>query len=97
MKSLSLCVTTFIAGLTNLIVLQTQSLDLQLLCKQKIPGTSTALVAETHRSMCMNLHNFPTFDIILDSLTLHAPETRDLVELILIYFHCMDAYLLQFC
>jgi len=48
MKSLSLCMITFIASLTNLIVLQTQSHDLRLLCKQKNPGTSTALVAETH-------------------------------------------------
>jgi len=45
----------------------------------------------------MNLHNFPTCDIILGSLTLHVPEARDLVELILIYFHCMDAFLLEFC
>ena len=48
MKSLSLCMTTLIASLTNLIVLQTQSHDLQLLCKQKNPSTSTVLVAETH-------------------------------------------------
>jgi len=40
--------TTFIPSLTNLIVLHNQSHDLQLPCKQKNPGISTALVAETH-------------------------------------------------
>jgi hypothetical protein len=47
--------------------------------------------------MHTSLHTFPACDIILGLLTLLVPEARDLVELILIYFHCMDAYLLEFC
>jgi hypothetical protein len=60
-------------------------------CVSRQSGYRNTLIY-THMNLCALL----TCDIILGLLTLHAPEAGDCVELILLYFHCMDASLLEF-
>jgi hypothetical protein len=97
MKALSFCMITFSASLTKLMVLQPQSHDCSCCVSRKVLAHSLSGYRNTLIYAHMNLYTFPACDIILGLLTLHVPEARELVELMLIHFNCMDAYLLKFC
>jgi hypothetical protein len=63
---------------------------LQLLRKQTITGTSTALITKERKKARTtkkhtNLRSLPTCDVSLGSLTLPAPEVGNFVQLILLF------------
>jgi hypothetical protein len=89
-KILSFCMKTFSVSFTNLMVLLPQSYYCSYYGSRQ-SGCRNMLIY-THMSLC----TIPTCDTILGLLKLHALEAGDFVELILLYFHCMDASLLEF-
>jgi hypothetical protein len=78
------CMRTFSASLTNFTVLLPQSHDCSCSVSRQTPA-SPLLWLQKHTGLrAHNLANFPKFDISLGLLTFPGPESRDILELILL-------------